>query len=257
MRHSLCNFRNTACCAAAFSAIAVVGCGDSCYAGFFNNGNGHVIVAAGSPPPPCSFNGANGAIRVVALRAPVCELCTAAARADHVFVTPRGIQLQPDTASGPDTADWLEIAPQLAKEPRQIDLVGDRAPEILVNSANLPAGGYRELRLQFFPDAPQRGQKLPAGNACGETRWNCIVMADGHAEPLRWAGDVPELLVAIQSPDGSSFMLLPDARMDLRLSLEPRRAAYFSAAEGWKLQTELVGQADFGRSSLEADSTAH
>ena len=256
MRYSPGNFRNTACCATALTAIALIGCGNSCYVGIFNNGNGHVIVAGGSPPPPCSFNGANGAIRVVALRVPVCELCTAAARADHVFVTLRGIQLHPDTAIGLDAADWLEIAPQLAKEPRQIDLVGDRAPEIVVNSADVPAGGYRELRLQFFPDAPERDEMLAAGNACGATRWNCIVMADGHAEPLRWAGDVPELLVAIRSPDGGSFMLLPDARMDLRLSLEPRRAAYFSGAQGWKLQTELVGQAAPGR-ALEVDSTAH
>ena len=38
-------------------------------------------------------------------------------------------------------------------------------------------------------------KKLPTVNGCGETRWNCIVMADGHVEPLRLPGDAPELLI--------------------------------------------------------------
>jgi hypothetical protein len=239
--------------------IALAGCGNSCFVGFFNNGNGHVAVAAGSPPPACSFSTARGALRVVALKAPVCELCAATARADHVFVTLRGIQLDPDNMGEPHAADWLEIAPQLANEPRQIDLIGDTMPEILVESANVPAGGYREVRLQFLSDSAASGDKVPAENSCGEMRWNCVVMANGHAEPLHLAGGVPELLVAIQGPNGDSFTMLPDARMDLRLSLEPHQGAYFSSNEGWRLQTVLVGREAIGRRRPveEEDSSVH
>ena len=258
MRYSRCNFRKIFCCAATLVATELVGCGNSCFVGFFSNGNGHVAVAAGSPPPPCSLNTANGTIRVIARKASVCELCIGAARADHVFVALRGIQFRPDTMEEPNTADWLEVAPQLAKAPRQIDLVGD-SPEIIVDSANLPAGGYREVRLQFLPDSPERDVSLPAGNACGETRWNCLVMSDGHAEQFRLAGDAPELVVAIQSSDGGSFVILPDARMDLTLSLEPHQTAYFSGSAGWKLHSVVAGRPAVARRSTveEEDATAH
>jgi hypothetical protein len=93
-------------------------------------------------------------------------------------------------------------------------------------------------------------------NGCGETRWNCIVMADGHVEPLRLPGDAPELLISSQRIEDDSFVVLPDARMDLQLSLEPHQGSYISSNEGWRLQSTLVGRATVERQrSLEAENS--
>jgi hypothetical protein len=226
-----------------FTVIALIGCGNSCFVGFFNGGNGSVIVQTGNSPPVCSLTQANGAIGVIMLKSPVCETCTAAARVQHVFVTLRSIQLRQSAMDDADSAAWLEIAPQLANEPRQIDLIGNSITEILVENAIVPAGNYREVRLQFFPDSPANVERLAVENACGEKRWNCIIMADGHVEPLRLPGDVPELRITVRSLENDSFAVLPDSRMDLRLSLEPHQVAYSSSTEGWKLQSLLVGRA--------------
>jgi Domain of unknown function (DUF4382) len=255
MRFSRYHLRSILGFATMFSAIGLAGCGNACVIGFSNNGNGGLIVKAGNPPPACSLSQANGTMSAVALKSPACESCTVAARVEHVFVTVRSVQLRPSASDDSSSPDWLDLAPHLANKPRQIDLMDNSMPMILVESAIVPAGSYREFRLQFFPGSPTSAEELPAENACGEARWNCIVMADGHIESLHWPGDVPELLIPFQSIEGNSLLVLPDARTDLRLRLEPHRAAYSFSTEGWKPQNVLVGQATVVRQRpLEAEN---
>jgi hypothetical protein len=229
-----------------FGITVLSGCGgDSCYFGFVNNGKSGVAVAAGNLQASCPPQQAGGAVRVIALKSAACETCTQSMRAEHIFVTITGIELARNTFGEPHTPDWLQIAPQLQRQPRHMDLAGAGPPEILAESRSLPAGEYREVRLQFSPESA-----ADAGSACGETRWNCMVLADGHAEPLRWPGDRPELLLAIGSPDSDSVAILPDAGVDLRLALEP--LAYFSGTREPILERALRGSASMGeRWSLE------
>jgi hypothetical protein len=134
--------------------------------------------------------------------------------------------------------------------------MGNTMPIILAESAHVPAGSYREVRLQFFGGTPASAEELPTVNVCGEARWNCIVMADGHVEPLRFPGDAPELLIASQSIEDNSVVVLPDARVDLQLSLEPHQGSYVSSSEGWRLQSTLVGRATIVRQlSREAENS--
>jgi uncharacterized protein DUF4382 len=253
MRLSGLNLRNAF--AAMIIAAGLAGCSDSCFVAFSNNGKGGLNVKVGDPAPVCSLSKTQAAIRVAALKSPVCETCTAAAQVEHVFIAVRSIQLRSSAGSDSNSADWVEIAPMLASEPRQVDLIGTAMPEMLVENARVPAESYHELRLQFLAESPSNAEKLNAENACGESRWNCIVMGDGHIEPLRLSRDAPELDIVIQSAEGDSFTLLPDTSTDLRLFLELRQAFYFSNAEGWKPQNVLAGRALAVRQKpLDADS---
>lgn len=240
MRFFPCNLRSAFGCAAMFTAIALAGCGDTCFSGFFDNGSGFIINTGN--PPSCPLPKVNGKMRVAALKSPVCETCTAAARVEHIFVTMRGIQLRPSSVVDANSSEWVEIAPDLASKPRQIDLIGN-APEIFVEGAIVPAGSYSLVRLQFSSGSPPSGTEILSANACEQTGWNCIVRADGQVEPLRLPSDVPELLITLQSNESDSLVVLPDARMDLRLSLKPSQVFYSSGFEGLKLQYVLVGRA--------------
>jgi Domain of unknown function (DUF4382) len=243
MRFSRCHVRSTFRCAAIITAIGLAGCGNSCFVGLINNGNGSFTINAGNPAPTCSLTQVNGMLNAIAVKSTVCETCAPAARVEHIFVTLRSIQLRPSGSDDTNAPDWLELAPQLANEPRQIDLMGNSMPVILVENAIVPAGSYREVRLQFFPGSPTNAEELPAENACEGTRWNCMVMADGRVEAFSLPGDVPELLISSQSIDSGSLVVLPDARLDLQLSLEPHQGSYFSSTVGWKPQNVLVGRA--------------
>jgi hypothetical protein len=140
-------------------------------------------------------------------------------------------------------SDWIELDNQLAKAPRQMDLMGDPLQEVLVQNARVPPGYFREVRLQFLEGAASSGESSLSDNACGKTGWNCVVRADGRIERLRWTGAVPELLIPLQSIHSNSLVVLPDLRTDLQLKLEPRQELLFSGIKGWNAQTVLTGSA--------------
>jgi hypothetical protein len=100
-----------------FTAIALTGCGDSCFAGFSNNGNGGLIVKVANPPPSCSLPQVHGAMSVVALKSSLCETCAASTRVEHVFVTLRGIQLRLGASENALSPNWLELAPTSERNP--------------------------------------------------------------------------------------------------------------------------------------------
>jgi hypothetical protein len=254
MRFSSFPFQTIFCCAVIFLALGLFGCGNSCYAGYSINGNGGLIVVAGNPPPACSLSQANGTMRVVALKSPVCESCPPATRVEHALVTLQGVQLLPFGGDDKNSPDWLELAPQLAKEPRQVDLMGSSLPVILQESTTVAAGSYREVRLQFVGGSSMSAETLPSENACGGKLWNCMVMADGHVQPLRLPTDRSELSIPFQNMENGPFVVLPDTVMELRLSLESNSRAYFSSAEGWTLQNVLMGHATVApQHSMDAD----
>ena len=240
MRIDRASLRNLFRCGAIIAATGFAGCGNTCFVGSFNNGQGGVIVQTGNPPPPCSLPQPRAAITAIAQKSAVCETCTADARVDHVFVTMQGIELRP-TVTDDTNKDWLDIDPALAGKPRPIDLVGDSL-ETLVENANIPAEAYREVRLRFCFDSSSH-QQCHANTPCGETLRNCVVMADGRIEPLRWPGGTPELVIAIRTLEGDSLAVLPDSFIDLRLSLEVQQAFSVSSIQGLRLENVLVGRA--------------
>jgi Domain of unknown function (DUF4382) len=242
--------------AAAIAAIGLTGCGNTCFAGFSINGNGAVIVRAGNPPPVCSFTPAKGAVTALAVKSPVCESCTAPAGVAHIFVTVRGIQLRQSPSDDPNSPGWIEIAADLEHQPLQIDLLGNSAPAILVENVMVPAGIYRDVRLQFLAASPWNAEPILTRNSCPDPQRNCIVMGDGRTDPLYFPGDAPELLILPEGPGSNALTVLPDARMELRLNLELRQASYFSTTEGWKTQNVIVGQAKLLRQNSSEDVPA-
>lgn len=229
------NFRKTLPCAVLLVAFGLAGCGNSCFVAFSNNGNGGVIIKAGNPAPSCSLMPANPAVRALVVKSPICENCTAAASAEHIFLTVRSIRLR--AANNADPEEWFEIAPQLASEPRQIDLIGSQ-PEILLDHASIPAGTYRELQLQFLSESPANTEYVSLEKPCGDHGWNCIVTADRHVQPI----GQPDLIMPLKSYGNIPLLFLPDSTMDLRLNLAASTASlYFSDSTGIMLRPVIVG----------------
>ena len=233
-----------------FACLALASCGGTtCVGGIFPNGNGVIFVKNSTPPPVCPFSTGMGTMNVTAAKSQICETCTASSRPQHIFVTLKSIQLHSVFPDSPENPQLLELAPQLLREPRQIDLLSDSTPEILVQSASVPAGTYRELLLQFLPEAPAALDALPAENSCGHTRRNCMLMADGRVEDLHFMGngDAPELLLPLQYNGSSALAVVPGAKVDLRFTLQPQQVFAVSPSEGWQIHYVLAGSASVSR----------
>jgi hypothetical protein len=229
--------------AALSTALGLSGCGSTCVVGFSIDGNGGVIVRAGDPPPACSLAQAKGAMTALAVKSPVCDSCAPSPRVNHIFLTLQGIQIRSNTAiDDPSSSQWIELAPQLKFEPRQFDLLGDSQPAILAENTSLPAGIYRQVRLQFL-NTPPANTGLSTLNACGVDAWNCTISGDGVIEPLIFPPGAPEVLTLLQDADTDSLLVLPDARLELRLFLELRQGPKFSLSGGWNNHSVVLGHA--------------
>jgi hypothetical protein len=236
--------------AALLACVELVACGDFCFSGVINNPNGVIITTKNaSPPPACPPSPIISTMNVAAVKSQICETCTASSRAQHIFVTLKSIQLHSVFPDPPNTREWLELAPQFLREPRQIDLLGDSIPVILVQNAPVPAGTYREVVLQFLPDTPSDPDALPAENSCGHNRRNCMLMADGRVEELHFTGngDSPELLLPLQYNGSSALAVVPGATVDLRFKLHSQQVSAVSPSEGWQIHYVLVGSASVSR----------
>lgn len=234
-----CSLRNALAIAVISTALLSASCGDTCFSGFFNPG-GRITVTSGASA--CTLPKTNGAVSTAIIKSGSCQTCTPSARVEHVYVTLRSVQLHPSAIAEQNSRDWVEIAPQLADKPRQMDLIGSSEPEVLAENAMIPAGSYRQVRLEFLPDPPTVGWHFLGVRECGATRQNCIVMGDGGVDPVHWPGDVPELLITGQNMEGGALLVLPDTTTELRISLEPQQAFYSYTGERWEAKVVLVGR---------------
>jgi hypothetical protein len=224
-------FPRASCFVAMFAAIGLAGCGNTCFQGLSNNGNGFLIIKSGNPAPSCFLTKTNGMMRVVVTRTPACQSCTTSARLQHVFITLKSIELRPSNVDEANPAEWTEITP--ANEPRQIDLIGDAVPEVLTENLVVPAGSYSAMRMKFVSDSAAN-VKPQSENACGNSG-SCVVR-EGRAEPLLLPGDALEI-----SFESGTLVVLPDTPIELHLSLEPHRV-YVSTALGLEAKYTLSAQ---------------
>jgi len=203
--------------AVGYAAASLAGCGNSCFVGFSNNGNGGIIIKGGNPPPVCTLNPAQGMVRATVAKVQVCEHCAPVMRVQHIYVLVRGIQIRRDATLDPESGGWFALAPELRTEPRRIDLVGDSATELLTEDPQVPADTYSMVRLQFAADTRSTESDDASGHdECGRGVSNCVAMADGRIEPLRFSTDASELLIQ-KSHDGAALIVIPGVVSELQI----------------------------------------
>ena len=199
------------------------------------------MFKAGEPPPACSLMPAPSMVRLAALKSRVCDACPASARAEHIYLTMKNVQLHAESSA--NAPEWFELAPEFETQPRQFDLIGDSDAEILVQGKTIPAGNFRELRLQFYLNESQAAAESLHNNVCGSAGWNCIVLADGRIEPLRFPGETAELGIPLSEDPRGELVLLPEDTVELRLSLLPQQVFGSSGDQALQIQNRLVGHA--------------
>jgi hypothetical protein len=219
--------------------LANSGC-NSCYSGFWN-GNGSGVSASSTS---CPLTKATG---VVIVQMSVASAPSAASAAfpspfasprdvQHIFVTLRGIEAQPNMMADEDSTGWEELAPDLVAHPMQVDLLtvnGDSRSRGLPASTNVPAtvpaDEYRQLRLRLVSLHPSADDLIPESNACGNVGWNCIVFADRSVRPLEFDGAVAEFHITQERGTDSVFRVLPGQVIYLSIEFGAASSVFFTS----------------------------
>jgi hypothetical protein len=151
--------------------LSVASCGGGTTSPTVTTGMGSAVVSI-SDPPSC--------------RAPSGDF-------SHVYVTIRSVQASISSTADDNSSGWQELAPQLASQPKQVDLLsltpaqnGTCVLAQLGSTSSLPAGDYQQIRLLLVPNAPPTGP-VPSSNECqvlpGQV-FNCVVTGDGNFHEL-------------------------------------------------------------------------
>jgi hypothetical protein len=215
--------------------LSMVGCSNYCFV-FISNPGGS--VATGSNTPSCQLNSSTGTVglHVTAAPTPDAQATPAPAAIQHIFVTLRGIEASPSVIPNDDSPDWRELAPHLATQPAQLDLLAhdsdscDRNQHTFADVA-IPAGAYRQIRLRLLPNQPATDEPVPEENACGSVGFNCVITADGRSRALVLDGPSSQFQISSDRISGGFFRVFPDTAVNLNIEFNPQSALFIPADE--------------------------
>ena len=216
-----------------FLSFGLIGCDNSCILIVSNPGGGGGTISGDGPN--CSLGTTTVSLRVTSSLAPSEG---SGPSIQHVFVTLRGIEANPDTDAAENSPDWQELAPKLATQPMQLDLLastGDSCEANISERVAVPADAYRQIRLQLSPNQPDTTESVLQQNSCGSAGFNCVVTSDGNIRPLVLDPELSQISVSSDHIAGGFFRIFPDAPVNLKIEFNPQSSQFILADESVRL----------------------
>jgi Domain of unknown function (DUF4382) len=232
------------------SSIGFAGCENFCVVGVSNPGGGGGIVGVGTTCPVPNQTG-NVTLQLNSAVTPTAPSWPSDVQ--HIFVSLRGIEALPADSSGDDSPAWQELAPDLATQPAQVDLMARAASSCgpgVFPEASVSTGVYNRLRLRLVPNQPDASEPVPAENACGKAGFNCVV-ASGGGIRLLTSDDPTELRIPANGITGGFFRIVPDDHIRLAIEFDPRSSLVLRSGDAAQL---LPTFSVTRQSSCESDS---
>jgi hypothetical protein len=230
--------------------LALSGCGNSCYSGFWNgNGSGAAVSNTSCPLAPAT---GNVSVQISGTSASSGASTSSAALASvpssrdiqHIYITLRGIDAHASSAADDAASGWQQLAPALASHPAQVDLLAMNSDSRLPVSsssaiapsafsanvsATVPTDEYRQLRMRLlsFQQAPD--EVTSERNVCGSVGWNCVVFADGSMRSLEFGSGAAEIKITPAHSDENLFRVLPGENVYLFVEFDPKASTFVSS----------------------------
>ncbi len=169
------------------------GCNNTCVFGVVNPPNNSATIVGGSSlSSVCSEVAPITGVTVGGSLGAGCVNCAASAQLTHVYLAVSGVELHPSAVADRNSPEWQEVAPELAEQPRLVDLVTNSTREEeafpLEVSGRIPAGAYYQVRLKLSEAAalpPETAELLRAKGCRSAARSGCVVNADGAVHELQ------------------------------------------------------------------------
>jgi hypothetical protein len=206
-------------CAIVLLFLPLADCGvDYCIQGVINNGTATV-----GGNNACAVNNKMGNV-TVQITASAADSSTGpmAPNLLHLLVSVQGIEANADASAADDSPGWEELAPELAGQPRHIDLLeeaGNSSASASIGSAAIPVGAYRQVRLRLAPMDAAMGS---------------AVTPDGIRHALVLQGGSSYVRIGPEHIARGFFHVLPDT--ETKLSIEFNRFSSFVSPAGDRLR---------------------
>src|ERR1700720_2504320 len=102
--------------------VGLAGC-NTCVTFTSNPPTGTLGIVSSDPRPACTLAKMNAAVRLQLAAGPACSSCVGSGEVQHIFISIRGIELNPSATAPNDSPDWRELLPRnFEQKPLQIDL---------------------------------------------------------------------------------------------------------------------------------------
>ena len=165
----------------------------------------------------------------------------------HLFIALRGIDANPDAIASEDSPDWHELAPELASDPIQIDLMtislsGASCASSLTRKVIVRAEEYRRIRLRLVSDQPAAADPLPKHNECGSRSFNCVVDTSGYTHALALKDGERSLLISSDHIADGFFSVLPDTETRLSIVFDPYSSLATSVGDAVEVSPVLSAE---------------
>jgi hypothetical protein len=221
-----------------------IGCGNTCFAGFFNSNNNSnsSTVLVGGVSPSCTLRSSTIAVKAAAHLVHPCTGCSASRQVTQLHLLLSGLELHPAAVADEDSPEWQELAPDWALHPHWVDLVEDTASNDAALSpivtSQISARIYYQLRLRLAQPSSQPVEQMRAESHCSSVEASCVVTADGSFHSLQTLEDHPYLRVEATFP----IDLRGDQPNLLRIEFRPEWALRFSSAGVLDVLPQLRGR---------------
>lgn len=230
-------------CTSLLVCLLLLGCGDTCFVitGIFPN------TTSITNPSTCNLSSGNGTVTVGINAVIASSAVPMSPNLQHVFITLSGIDANPNPDAAQDSPDWQPLAPHLASEPVQIDLMDAGAPGAscvpgLARKASVRAGAYSQIRLRLLSEQAAADNPPPQSNACNRPNFNCVVDRNGHAHALVLKNGAHDFLITPEHITDGSFNVLPETATRLSIVFDPYSS--LAAADGDSVQIAPVFSAE-------------
>jgi Domain of unknown function (DUF4382) len=210
-----------------FLSLGLIGCDtNSCILIVSNPGSGGGTISGNGPN--CSLNTTTTvSMQITSFLAPPAP--EGQPRIQHVFVTLRGIDANPNATADENSPDWQDLAPTLSKEPMQIDLLShpsDSCDANISTRVSAPAVAYRQLRLRLSSNQPDTTDPVLQQNSCGSAAFNCVVTSDGYIKPLVLDRELSQIQISSAQITTGSFRILPNSPLNLKIEFNPQSSHF-------------------------------
>lgn len=220
-------------------ALADCGIGNNSCVSFVWNPGG--IDTPGNPS--CPFTQGNGGVSVQINSSFASPAGPTSPNLQHVYVTLTGIEARTSAMPGQSSPQWQELAPDLAANPRQVDLLengGEACASRPIARSEIPGGVYTEIRLRLAADDTPADDPSGDGagtdaNACVGVGRNCVFTTRGEMRPLIFAGAAPDLIIESKEMDGGFFRVLPDQENHLSIEFNPYASLAIAVGDAVKI----------------------